>query len=213
MELLKKLNRTNQKPQVFFSTSLRFFIYMPEIWKPIAWFDWCYSVSSLWNIKSHNFKHKGIDWILKQHADKLWRKCIKLWRSKQFYVSRIVAIAFINNPNKHPCVLHRIEKIPQDNSIDNLWWWTHADNMRDMFSKSRDNNALKNRTWKILWKGFHRKKILQYSLNWEFIKEWNTILDASKELWLYGSNIVNVCKWRYKKTWWFIFKYKNYEQT
>jgi len=52
-----------------------------------------------------------------------------------------------------------------------------------------------------------RKKIIQISLNDEFIKEWESLSEASKNLNIYVSNICNVLKGRYKTTGGFKFTY------
>lgn len=56
-----------------------------------------------------------------------------------------------------------------------------------------------------------RKKIIQMTINGEFIKEWNSLSDASINLGIYISNISNVLKGKYKTTGGFKFKYKNNE--
>ena len=56
-----------------------------------------------------------------------------------------------------------------------------------------------------------RKKIIQMTINGDFIKEWNSLTEASINLDIYISNISNVLKGRYKTTGGFTFKYKNNE--
>jgi hypothetical protein len=54
-----------------------------------------------------------------------------------------------------------------------------------------------------------KKSILQYSLNGIFIKEWDGLIDASKELNLSIGGIGNCLANRYKNSGGFIWKYKN----
>jgi hypothetical protein len=56
-----------------------------------------------------------------------------------------------------------------------------------------------------------RKKIIQMTINGEFIKEWDSLSEASINLDIYISNISNVLKGKYKTTGGFKFKYKNNE--
>ena len=63
--------------------------------------------------------------------------------------------------------------------------------------KARIENAAKTRL----------KKIKQYSLEWVFIKEWNSISEASKILWIKRCNIWAACNGKRNKAWWFKWKF------
>jgi len=58
---------------------------------------------------------------------------------RQITVHRLIANAFIPNPDNLPEVCHKVERIPPDNSIDNLFWSDHKGNMADMANKGRNN--------------------------------------------------------------------------
>jgi hypothetical protein len=53
-----------------------------------------------------------------------------------FQVHRLVAQAFIPNPNNLPFVCHKDDD-PYNNSVDNLFWGTHQDNTDDKVNKNR----------------------------------------------------------------------------
>lgn len=53
-----------------------------------------------------------------------------------FRVHRLVAQAFIPNPNNLPFVLHKDDN-PSNPHKDNLFWGTNKDNVADMHSKGR----------------------------------------------------------------------------
>jgi len=53
------------------------------------------------------------------------------------------------------------------------------------------------------------KKVIQFSNTGEFIKEWDSIVDVTKELKIGGNSIVTCCKGKYKTAGGFIWKYKN----
>ena len=60
-------------------------------------------------------------------------------------VHRLVALAFIPNPDNHPCVCHRDETLDSngflDNSVENLWWGSYKDNMADKTHKGRHSKG------------------------------------------------------------------------
>lgn len=61
-------------------------------------------------------------------------------KMETFLVHRLVAKAFIPNPNDYPCVCH-IDDKPSNNRVDNLFWGTHRMNMEDMARKKRNKGA------------------------------------------------------------------------
>ena len=97
---------------------------MEEVWKSI--FDYPnYQVSNLGRIRSLK-RYK----ILKQFNRPLGYKGIhlnKFGKAKTFAVHRLVAEAFIPNPNKYPCVNHKDEN-PSNNCVSNLEWCTYQYN-------------------------------------------------------------------------------------
>jgi len=58
-------------------------------------------------------------------------------RGKSYQVSRLVAMAWIPNPENHPWVLHRDDN-PLNNQLDNLYWGTLENNVAD---KMRNGTA------------------------------------------------------------------------
>ena len=95
-----------------------------EEWKDVDGYDG-YKVSNLGNVKGR----KG--WILKQTSCKLGYKSVSLYTTKTEFinkrVSRIVALAFIPNPENKPDVDH-ISRNVEDNSVKNLRWVTKSEN-------------------------------------------------------------------------------------
>ena len=85
---------------------------------------------------------------------------------KKYSVHRLVAEAFLPNPNNYPCVNHKDEN-KLNNNVDNLEWCT-----------IRYNNCYND--GQIKRARFKRKKVYQYDLNGNLIKEWISVNDAGR---------------------------------
>lgn len=103
-----------------------------EIWKDVVGFEELYQVSSLGRIKS--FKKKN-EKILKPYLDKNGYTNIgfcRKTRSKRYLLHRIVAIAFIPNPDNLPQVNHK-DGNKQNNAKNNLEWSTPSENTQHSY--------------------------------------------------------------------------------
>jgi hypothetical protein len=61
-------------------------------------------------------------------------------KEKRFYIHRLVAEAFIQNPEHKPCVNH-IDCNPSNNCIENLEWCTHQENVDWMARQGRNKRT------------------------------------------------------------------------
>lgn len=117
-------------------------MFMNEEWKSVIGYEEYYEVSNLGNVRSVDrivgAAHGGTKRILGVTL----RPCIgnhgnnyrfvnlrKLHTGKTVKVARLVAESFIPNPSHLPCIDH-INCIKTDDSVTNLQWVTHAENMR-----------------------------------------------------------------------------------
>ena len=109
-----------------------------EIWKPVVGYEGRYEVSNIGRVKSLNFMRRGYPKILTQRViNSKYLSTIIL--AKGMLIHRLVAKAFIPNPENKPCVNH-IDRIRVNNKDTNLEWCTYSENVLYSFQGMRDRN-------------------------------------------------------------------------
>jgi hypothetical protein len=110
-----------------------------EIWKSINGYD-DYQISNLGRVKSLKYNKER---ILKPFSNSDGYLTVELRKnkdeSKYCRIHNLIALAFIPNPYNKSCIDH-IDRNKTNNSINNLRWVTHQENMCNISVKK--NNVL-----------------------------------------------------------------------
>ena len=98
-----------------------------ETWKPIAGYEGLYEVSNLGRVKSLKYGKEKILKPGRTHKGYLHVNLCKDGKAKHSNVHRLVAEAFIPNPNNLQTINHKDEN-KLNNAADNLEWMSLKDN-------------------------------------------------------------------------------------
>jgi hypothetical protein len=122
-------------------------------------------------------------------------------------VHRLVALTFIPNPKNKRCVNH-INGIKTDNRVENLEWNTNSENNQHAYTFLNKIGSYSGKTNELHPQS---KKVFQYDLQGNFIKEFPSASEAGRQLKLSYNSICEVCRGNRAKTCGgFIWSYKEH---
>lgn len=174
---------------------------MKEIWKDIENFD-NYMISNFGNVKSKaRYDSSG-----KRYLKEKYLKPGKLRHNHLIVilkgndslnhtmrVHRIVAMAFLDNPNNYPIINHKDEN-PSNNHVDNLEWCTYKYNTN--YGTAIERRSLSK-----------EKPIEQLTLDDKIIKVWRSAKEIDDKLGFTHGNISRCCKHNRKQAYGFKWRY------
>jgi hypothetical protein len=168
-----------------------------QIWKDIEGYKGHYQISNYGNVRSLKK-----DAFLMKGAYLKGYKIISLWKNgigKMFRIHRLVAAAFIPNPENKPCIDH----------IDGDRANNHADNLRWVTVKENQNNPITKSKWIGRKAKPHHEKAIEQIKNGIVVNVFVSIQEAARKGNFSATAICKVCKgkgnlhkgykWRYKK--------------
>ena len=187
---------------------------MTEEWRDIVGAEGIYQVSNQGRVRSvdridaNGMKRNGI--ILAQKNNRNGYKTVSLYFNQRWYwpsVHRLVAEAFIPNPNNLPQVNHRDEN-KHNNSVENLEWCSAKYNTNyGLRGKKAGENISKANRGKPQPR--LRKEIEQFDMDGNYITTYSSVGEAAKSIGK-PSSYISACLigktkscngfiWRYKR--------------
>jgi NUMOD4 motif/HNH endonuclease len=185
-----------------------------EIWRDINGYEGLYQVSNLGNVRSldRTIKHytgsvSVLNGRLKSKSNSRGYLIVGLCKNgrlKSLKVHRLVAEAFIPNPENKPEVNH-LSGNKSDNNIDNLTWATPSENIYHAHKTGLNKGS---HLGLFGSKNSLSKPVLQFDKLGNKIAEYAGIAEAYRATSIFAQNICYACNGKYKQAGGYTWKYK-----
>jgi hypothetical protein len=104
-------------------------------WRPVKDYESEYEINQYGQVRSKHQKNQN--YIMEQRIDRGGYYTVRLAKqnrkSSTKYVHRLLAFAFIINPENKPMINHK-DGNKLNNHLDNLEWVTHSENMKHAYN-------------------------------------------------------------------------------
>lgn len=182
-----------------------------EVWRSVVGYMDLYEVSNLGRVRSleryytqrNGYSYHMNGCIMSPFDTKDGYKAVRFRANgtrKTFRVHRLVAEAFVPNPDNLPVVNHKDEN-KTNNCADNLEWCSVDYNLHYGTSSERLSRSHKNHPRLS-------KPIEQYTMDGQLIQTFPSSAEAARQLGLHAVNISCCCRGIYKQCGGYLWKYQ-----
>ena len=199
-----------------------------EIWKDIEGYEGLYQISNMGRVKSvERMKwcgkgyYKTPERILKARKTKNGYLLVNLWKDgkiKSYYIHRLVAQAFLDNPDNLPEVNH-IDQDKTNNKVENLEFCDRSYNVNygtrnrkvaeKLRGRKQSEESNKKRAEKLTNNPKISKPVIAIDKRTGLIVEFLSAHEAERVLGISQSNITKCCKGKKKSIGGFYWMYAN----
>lgn len=186
-----------------------------EQWREIKGYEGRYEVSDHGNVRSLLFYSTAREEYMTRKAPRLLsqntthdgykRVSLSKYREmKSITVHRLVAMAFLPNPNNYPAVNHKDEDAT-NNHVSNLEWCTNKYNSNYGTLPKRISERMRKNHYLA-------RPVIQMSNDGEEIATYPSTREAARQFGIRSENISRCCYGRYKHAAGYKWKYANTEK-
>lgn len=203
-----------------------------EVWKDIPGFEGSYQASCLGRVRSldrevphtrlftqfvkgrilKQSRHKNINLLGKKLMSDLRVSLARDGNMYYFNTRRLVYTTFVKmiDYTKDRCYVINKDGNGYNNAVDNLMLVSPSEKQKRVFTRKRTISYLSyadRSQWKTNGGTSRRKPVAQFSRQGKLMKEFVSIMEASKQTGCGEKEIIEVAKGKWKQTKGFVFKY------